>query len=88
MPISRDEFEKGKIDPTLYAVLLFLESSADTAYTLGELLTELKSEGLSLSEKDLVSILNSLKARRRVESKTIDDVVYYIYRRTIGFRLS
>ncbi|MBE0415691.1 MAG: hypothetical protein IBX36_04025 [Dehalococcoidia bacterium] len=86
MPISRDEFERGELDPSLF-IVDFLRSSPDYAYTLEELIAELASRGMDLAEEDLQDILSSLETRGRIESKTRRSMVYYIYRKPkLGFR--
>jgi hypothetical protein len=97
MPISRREFEKGELDPSLL-VEQFLRSNPDCAYTLQELMSELASKytlqelmsgmiskGAQFSEDDLGSILERLSERGRIESKTIGGVLYYCSRGAIGF---
>jgi|Deesub1362A_J573_1020465.scaffolds.fasta_scaffold00246_2 acetate kinase len=87
MPISRREFESGELDPGLL-LIEFLRSNSDYAYTLDELVRELGSKGIHMTGEDLRNILRSLEHRGRIESKIKYGVVYYIYRKTIGFRPS
>jgi len=97
MPISRREFEKAELDPSLL-IEEFLRSKADYAFTLRELMDELASrytlkelmsglisKGAEFTEEGLQKTLNSLEERGRIESTTIGHMVYYTYRETIGF---
>jgi hypothetical protein len=85
MPISRKEFEEGKPDPA-YALLEIFRSTPDTAYSESELLAILQEES-AITSADLVAKLRELVRKEQIESKEIQGVIYYIYRRTLGFRL-
>ncbi len=87
MPISRSEFESGELDPSLL-IIDFLHSNPDYAYTVEELLEQLASSGIDLTGEEMQSILKSLESRGRIEVKTIDAVIYYIYSKALGFRPS
>ena len=85
MPISREEFEKSEADPAL-AILKFLRSNPDTAFSLEQLHSIVLSARIDLNIEALEEILRSLESQGKIETKKIDDVVYYIYyRRPIGF---
>ena len=87
MPISRREFEGGKLDPSLL-IIGFLRSNADYAYTVEELLEELVSRGMDLTAEDMQGILRSLEKQDKIEAKMMRGVVYYIYRKPrLGFRV-
>jgi len=85
MPISRSDFESGELDPSLL-LTEYLRSTPDYAYTLDELKEYLISRGVHLTTEELGNVLNTLESRGRVESKVVVGVLYYIYRKTIGFR--
>lgn len=88
MPISRHEYESGEIEPSAY-ILQVLRGYSDTAFTLEELLTLAASEGRSLSRQQLLQIMHGLVEAGTAESKSLKDVVYYIYyKRPLGFRPS
>lgn len=88
MPISRREFESGELDLSLL-LIGFFHSNPDYAYTVEELIGELVSRGVSLSEEEMRNALSSIEARGRIESKTLrGGVVYYIYSKPgLGFRV-
>jgi hypothetical protein len=87
MPISRGEFENGRLDPG-HLVVDFLLSNIDTAYTSDEVSEHLSSQGVILNEEDMLELLEDLEGRGRIKAKTRDGVLYYIYRRSIGFKPS
>ena len=88
MPISREEFEKGAVDPGL-ALLEFLRSNPELAFTLSELRDALSDSGINMEEEHLGSLIEELQKRGTIESKTVGGVVYYIYRKPrMGFRPS
>lgn len=84
MPISRSEFDRGKVDPQ-YFLLEFFRSHRDTAYSMAELVVVLSREGLYTGEEDLQKSLEDLRVRGWLEAKEVRGVVYYI-RRPLGFR--
>jgi hypothetical protein len=85
MPISREEFEKGKPDPAL-PILKFLRSNPDIAFSLEQLYDIVLSSQIDLDIEALEMILRSLESQGKIETKKIDNVVYYIsYRKPIGF---
>lgn len=85
MPISREEFERGKPDPAL-PILKFLRSNPDIAFSLEQLHNIVLSNQIDLNIEALEEILHSLESQGKIETKKIDDVVYYIcFRRPIGF---
>ena len=97
MPITRREFEKGQLDPSLL-VEEFLCSNLDYAftlielmeglaskYTLAQLLNGLMSKGAQFTAEDLQKIIDSLVEKGRIESETVKDEEYYCYRKDLGF---
>ena len=87
MPISRGEFEQGEID--LRSIVVgFLRTNSDSAFSLEEIIGQLTSEGISSISEEVVIILTELVDKKRVETKSIDGVAYYIYCNIIGFRHS
>ena len=98
MPITRREFEKGQLDPSLL-VEEFLRSNLDYAftltelmeglaseYTLAQLLNGLMSKGAQFTAEDLQNIIDALVEKGRIESETVTDEVYYIYRKAMGLK--
>jgi hypothetical protein len=86
MPISRNEFEKRKRDPTLL-LLEFLSLNHRNAYTLDELEAMVKSSNDDVDKKDVESLLSALEYGGKVKSRTIDDKTYYRYSSVAGMRL-
>ncbi len=87
MPISLSEFEGGELDIS-FLILNFLRSSSDYAYTIGELVTQLESEGANLTNEEMKSVLRSLENAGKIEAKAMGGIVYYIYRKpSLGFRV-
>ena len=85
MPISRREFEKGERDASLL-VEEFLRANADCAFTLVELVGEMASRGMDLTQERVQSILNLLEAGGRIESEARYGEVYYSCYGITGFR--
>ena len=86
MPISRSEFESGELDPGIL-IMDFLRSNPDYAYTVYELLEQLASNGVNLTDVEIEEILKSLESRGRIKAKAKSGVVYYIYNKTIGLAI-
>jgi hypothetical protein len=86
MPISRNEFEKRKRDPTLL-LLEFLSLNDRNAYTLDELEAMVKSSNDDVNKKDIESLLSALEYGGKVRSRKIDDKTYYRYSSVAGMRL-
>jgi len=85
MPISRQEFEKGERDASLL-VEEFLRAKSDYAFTLVELVGEMASRGMDLTQERAQSILNLLEAGGRIESETRYGEVYYFCCRITDLR--
>ncbi len=87
MPISRGEFEKGDIDLRL-VILEFLRSNSDYAHSLEEIIEQLISEGITPIYEEVNDMLTGLVNKKRLESKSISGVLYYMYCKVVGFRPS
>ena len=61
MPISREEFEKGKPDSAL-PILKFLRSNPDTAFSLKQLHNIVLSNQIDLNIEALEKVLRSLES--------------------------
>lgn len=86
MPISREEYEHGEIDATVY-LLQLLRSYSDTAFSAIELSQIAANEGRNMEPAEIADRLNPLVAQATVECKEVGGVLYYIYRRRpLGFR--
>lgn len=88
MPISDREFESGHTESALF-VLGVLEQVFPYALNQSDLMTEVANKGRQLDLEQLRDILYILVQQDKVASKSIEDVIYYRYKkRTLGFRSS
>jgi len=88
MPISRREFERGRIDPISYVEDEIFRAYPDTAFTTDEILSISARQGRRISREELNQILAVLIQRGRIEIREMEGVIYYIYlKRPLGFRL-
>ena len=85
MPISRDEYEIGEIDISLW-VVQFLRERPDYAFTVDELSNALASSWRPSQGDELVRALEDLVESKRIECKNIKGIMYYrYYKRPLGF---
>jgi len=84
MPITRNDFEKSDRETSIMLVE-FLRSNFHIAYTLDELVEELASQGRKVKAEEVERFLLSREYGGRVESRIIDGVPYYRYKRVLGF---
>jgi hypothetical protein len=86
MPISRDDFQKGRSDSgTRNLVENFLEKNNDSAFTLDEIglgiyNTEKKSEIGLVNAYQIITILHELVKEGKVIVKDMPDATYYIWK--------
>lgn len=85
MPISRQEFEKAERAASLL-VEEFMRANSDYAFTLGELVGEMASRGMDLTQERVQNVLSLLEAGGRTESETRDGEVYYFCCRIADLR--
>ena len=89
MPISREEFQAGRIDLTL-PIRQILESSADLSFNAEEVRVLLSQElARDASIEDVGIALERLVTDGHVEAKEIEDDRWYTMsetRRRLGFR--
>ena len=83
MPISRKEFENAELDPS-FLVEEFLRLDPNNAYTVEEIIVDLASKRMALKEKEVMEILNALKSEKKVSTKMVRNILYYIYRKPFG----
>jgi len=84
MPINSSTFEKSSGE--MFVMLKeFLRLNFHIAYTLDELREVLAAKGSDVSAEILERLLASLEYAGRIESKTVDGVTYYRYRKVLGF---
>jgi hypothetical protein len=72
VPISKEQFFTGN-DKVSHEIMDFLRSNSNNAYSYADL-----SSILNIKNNDLYWILTDLQVRGLVESKIVDDKVYYI----------
>ena len=82
MPISRKEFENAELDPS-FAVEEFLRLDLDNAYTVEEIIVKLASKRMALIKEEVRGILKDLESEKKVSTKIVRDVTYYIYRKPL-----
>jgi hypothetical protein len=84
MPINDARFKKN--DPGAVGELMdFLRPNFYQAYTLKELLEELKGREVKISADELANLLSSLEYGGRIVSKVVDGETYYQLRKVRGF---
>jgi len=83
MPINRKEFENAELDPS-FTVEEFLRLDPDNAYTIEEIIVRLASKRMALKKEEVKEILKALKSEKKVSTKMVLNVAYYIYRKPDG----
>jgi predicted AAA+ superfamily ATPase len=84
MPINDARFKKN--DPGAVTELLdFLRPNFYKAFSLKELLEELKEREVKISADELANLLSSLEYGSRIVSKVVDGETYYQLRKVRGF---
>jgi predicted AAA+ superfamily ATPase len=84
MPINDARFKKN--DPGAVGELMdFLRPNFYQAYSLEELLEELKDREVKISADELANLLSSLEYGGRVVSKVVDGETYFQLRKVRGF---
>jgi hypothetical protein len=84
MPVTRDDYEK-RSGEAFILLKDFLRPNFHIAYTLEELMEVLKEKGVKLSKEETERVLTSLVYGGRVESKIVDGVTCYRYKKVLGF---
>jgi len=84
MPINKPEFEKSDRETSIL-LMEFFRFNARTAFTLDEIVKVLASIGRNLSAEEVERILTSLEYGAGIESRMIDGVNYYRYRKVLAF---
>jgi hypothetical protein len=84
MPVTRDDYEK-RSGEAFVVLKEFLRPNFHIAYTLEELVEVLKEKGVKLSKEEAERVLNSMVYGGRVESKEVDGVTCYRYKKVLGF---
>ena len=85
MPISRRVFDNPE-NAFEQLILEFLRINANLAFTIVEIIAELKEEGFVAEDVDTLEVLTELVKLRRVEAKLVFNMIYYSYESWIGFR--
>ena len=86
MPISGAEFELGHTEPTLF-ILEILRDCFPNAINESELFNKVASNRRDVSMRQLTDILHMLINSNKVECKSIENIIYYRYKkRPLGFR--
>ncbi|MHB8105657.1 MAG: hypothetical protein ACYDG5_09020 [Dehalococcoidales bacterium] len=70
------------------SIIELLRNNSGNAYTINEVFALLLAEGISCKEAEVNVAITELENMKKVESKLIDGVFYYICCKAIGFRLS
>jgi hypothetical protein len=84
MPITNTEFEKSGRETGIMLVE-FLRFNFHSAYSADELVDELASKGRKVKEEEVERLLFSREYGGMVESRIIDGVPYYRYKKVRGF---
>ena len=88
MPISRDEFEQGRIDLAL-PIADLLSRRPDLAFTAEEVQQMLRETSARVATlKEVTEALESLVSQRQLEGKEIEGRQWYTYpvvERRLGF---
>ena len=80
MPISRQEFDEGRLDLSV-PILQFLSLRNGEAFTADEVLDELLNYyGRRVTETEVVVALEDLVKTDNLESKQFAGAVWYIYK--------
>lgn len=84
MPINSTDFEKSRRE--ISGLLIeFLRFNFYIAYTVDELVEMLASKGRKVKAEEVERLLLSREYGGRVESNIINGVLYYKYKRVLGF---
>ncbi len=84
MPITSSDYEK-RSGEAFVLLKEFLRPNFHIAYTLEELMDVLEAKGMKMSKAEMERVLLPLLYGGRVESRVIDGVPYYRYRKVLGF---
>ena len=79
MPISRDQFKRGEDAITYQLRNIFMENP-EKAFAYEELVDKLNIPKTSKGTLNFLMILFGLQLSRLIETKTIDNVLYYALR--------
>jgi hypothetical protein len=84
MPINSTDFEKSRRE--ISGLLIeFLRFNFHLAYTVDELIEMLASMGRKVKSEEVERLLLPREYGGRVESNRINGVLYYKYKRVLGF---
>ena len=78
MPISKEEFEQGRLDFTLHA-LAVLQASPREAFRFEEIRMRIRGRlgGLLPNEQDLALVLRTLEAGGRIRRRMVGENEYF-----------
>ncbi len=79
MPVSREEYDRGRIDLTV-PLADYLSLRRDDAFTAAELLEQLIQYGRAATITEVVQALGVLVAQGRVDTKELAGIPRYIIR--------
>ena len=85
MPITSSDYER-RSGEAFILLKEFLRPNFHIAYTLEELAEVLAAKGIKLPKDEVERVLLSLVYGGRVESKIVDGVPYYRYKKVLGFK--
>jgi hypothetical protein len=86
MPISRDDFNKGRSDNGLRSsVVNFLEKNHDSGFTLDEICSGITAQGKegeagSVNAYQIITILHGLVKEGTVVEKDLPEATYYMWK--------
>ncbi|HEY54941.1 MAG TPA: hypothetical protein G4N91_01485 [Dehalococcoidia bacterium] len=84
MPITRDDYEK-RSGEAFVLLKNFLRPNFHIAYTVEELVEVLEAKGVKMSKEEAERVLTSMVYGGRLESKIVDGVTCYRYKKVLGF---
>jgi len=86
MPISRDDFNKGRSDSGLRSLVEnFLEKNHDSGFTLDEICSGISTTGKDgdaglVNAYQIITILHGLVKESKVIEKDMSDATYYMWK--------
>ena len=81
MPVSREEYDRGRVDLTV-PIADYLDMRRDDAFTAAELLEQLTQWGRAATITDVIQALRALVAQGRVDTKELAGIPRYLIRDT------